>query len=242
MDGTWWGLDNLVKKAVEEAKTHPFDLVFVTCNPLSASWGGVKITKKLQVPLVVEFRDPWTLHPRRSWQSWFHYQLEMGYEKKVIGAADQIILNTMVSRDWLIRKRGAVAERSHFIPHGFEPERYSFPEPSKSDDEFIDIGFVGSFYYQCDLSRYNAKKSPSPFAYSSRWRADVNREQCSPKPLFDALIQLREENTELASKVRVKLVGALRPGDKAYVKQHHLEDMVVDCPRLAPREVPGFFE
>ena len=241
MDGSWWGLRNLYQLAQKEHQNEPFDLIFISSNPLSTAYGGIQLKKKLEIPLVVEFRDPWTWHPRRTWQSGCHFRYERKCEKKFFETVDEVVLNTHVSRKNVIDSFDVPEQRLHVIPHGFIPDRYEEAERACSTNhEGIWIGFVGSFYYQCDFKKYSQMGKGNPLAWKSKSYEKVDPELCSPKPLFDALIELRDRNPDLFSKVQVRLIGAVRPGDREYIDQHQLNDQVVECERIAPRDVPSF--
>ncbi|MBR9910195.1 MAG: glycosyltransferase family 4 protein [Gammaproteobacteria bacterium] len=69
------------------------DIVFATGNPWSGLVAGMRVAKKLGVPFVADFRDPWTRNPKPAVSEAIH-QLSCKLEKQVVEAADLVIANT----------------------------------------------------------------------------------------------------------------------------------------------------
>ena len=74
------------------------DLIFTTSHPLAGAVGGVLLKRRHGLPLVVEFRDPWTQNPVRNWPTPVHFAVESFLERWVLRAADAVIMNTPTAR------------------------------------------------------------------------------------------------------------------------------------------------
>jgi len=130
------------------------DLIFTTSNPMASAVGGTMLKRRFKIPLVVEFRDPWTLNPLRSWPTKVHYLIEKKMEKAVLRNADAVIMNTPRSRSRsnLLREYEWLDERKvHVVSHGFdnnlagEGTDYEAPSLPRLPDT-VRIAYAGGFY------------------------------------------------------------------------------------------------
>ena len=82
-----------VSKSLEVYKNHGYDLIYVTCKPFSTALAGVLLKKKLKLPLVLDFRDPYALDYHEKVPS--YYSVMRKYmEKFVLKYTDYLITNT----------------------------------------------------------------------------------------------------------------------------------------------------
>lgn len=96
------------------------DLIFATSHPLAGAVGGALLKRRHSLPLVVEFRDPWTQNPVRNWPTPVHFAVESFLERWVLRAADAVIMNTPTARSNLLAKYGWLnSDRVHVISHGY---------------------------------------------------------------------------------------------------------------------------
>jgi glycosyltransferase involved in cell wall biosynthesis len=123
---------------------------FLYQRHLAFAVSGALLSRRLQVPLILEYNGPetWIAHhwdptPLRRWVGWC--------EDLTLRSASRIIVVSRVLRDLLV-ERGVPQERIRIIPNGVDPDFFS-PGPGRESgrrhlgleaDEVL-VGFVGSF-------------------------------------------------------------------------------------------------
>ncbi|MHC5210712.1 MAG: glycosyltransferase, partial [Planctomycetota bacterium] len=105
-------------------KQRPFDAIFCSSPPHSVHLIGVDLAKHCKVPLVLDFRDPWTNNPDRRWPTRWHRARERRMEERVLAAADAVIANTPGNRTMLLEEfPGLDRDKVVVIPNGYDPDR-----------------------------------------------------------------------------------------------------------------------
>ncbi len=100
------------------------DVLFCSSPPHSLHLAGVELKRRSGVPLVVDFRDPWTDNPERVWPTALHRDHERRLEARVLRAADLVIANTPGNRRMLLASfRWLPESRVVVLPNGFDPAR-----------------------------------------------------------------------------------------------------------------------
>ena len=111
------------RHAVSLCKTSHFDAIYTTGPPHSTHLVGLKLHRKLGVPWVADFRDPWARHNWAKTRNPWGRRLLPYFERKVIRHATRVILNNRTSRDEFRRSYPEFgAEKFVAISNGFDPE------------------------------------------------------------------------------------------------------------------------
>ncbi len=117
------------RKAIEAAaqllrKEH-IDVILATAPPFSGFLIGAHLKKKFQVPLVLDYRDPWIDNPQSFYATPFHKALHVFLEKKTLRAADMIVtINRRIKERLLKRYSFLSYDDVVIIPQGFDPEDF----------------------------------------------------------------------------------------------------------------------
>ena len=134
--------------AVRVAKQIPrVDAVWVSGRPFGLFVAGVAVARALDVPCVLDYRDPWSLDERPSWiPQWppaAHRALEAQLLKRARGAA-------FVNEDMLARNQAAFGIPPgacwRAIPNGYEQAEYDGLTPHVPDRPTL--LYTGGFYGQ----------------------------------------------------------------------------------------------
>jgi glycosyl transferase family 4/glycosyl transferase family 1 len=97
------------------------DAIYATGSPWSGLLAGALLKKFTGVPLVLDFRDPWTSNPTRVSSCRILRILNEKLERAAVRAADGIIANTSTLRDDFLSKYPFLdARRIITITNGFE--------------------------------------------------------------------------------------------------------------------------
>jgi len=123
------------------------DLVFSTSPPHSAHLVGVALRGLFRAPLVVDFRDPWIGNPFRAYASERGRRLDAALERRVVGEAAQVILNT-AALERAFRRRHDVGARARTIANGFDPDDFDgLPPPAGGGTPgAVEVAHFGQLY------------------------------------------------------------------------------------------------
>lgn len=164
--------------------------------PHAAHEAARRIARRAGLPLILDFRDPWSLIERvpkdAASPTWF--ALAEKQERRVLGEAKVIAMNTQRASDAMRSKYPQFAKRIIAIQNGSDDEQFPTPEPSRR----FTIRFAGTIYIDRDPRLvFRASKlvidalqlSPSDFGLS--FIGDVS--QFGGRPLQE---MAREEGVE----------------------------------------------
>lgn len=123
------------------------DCIYASCSPFSSALAAVAIKRRTGRPLVLDFRDPWTLNPQAPDHLPLHRWLARRMERACIRAADRVILNTESTFEAYRAYYPQWADRFTWIPNGFD----GLNEPdvaSAADNGPFTIVHAGSIYHE----------------------------------------------------------------------------------------------
>lgn len=102
------------------------EAIFATGPPFTAHWLGARLARELEVPLVLDFRDPWTranFYPRRP--TWAR-RVDERLERDCLRESDRIVTVNEQIRDELRESAPEMpADRFVVIPNGFDPADFA---------------------------------------------------------------------------------------------------------------------
>lgn len=245
-------LGNLCRVFSRFASSEKPDVIFTTSNPLASSVGGVLLKRRHNIPLVVEFRDPWTQNPSRNWPTYLHYAAESLLERWVLRNADAVIMNTPTARANLLNKYKWVDEdKVHAISHGFDGEIAACPTGPKDlkNDEVqqsVHIGYAGGFYEPVRKSVSSRKpwrtfdwildriKTRISFSVS----VDSGRQLgSSPEIILRAIALCKETDETKTLKVLIDFIGAEPKQLNPHIGSLGLEHEARILPRVPAKEI-----
>ncbi len=136
-------------------KNNPVDLIVSTGPPHSMHLIALKTSKKLSLPWIADFRDPWTGIDfyRQLKLTRFADKKHRKLEKKVLAAADKVITVNWNLADDLKTISGRDVD---VVTNGFDPDDYAF----------IDKNGVSEKFRICHLGSMNKDRNHEAF-----WRA-----------------------------------------------------------------------
>jgi len=135
-------INPVVKELSVYLKKHPVDAIITTGPPHSVNRIGYLLKKKLNLPWLADFQDPWTQvdyyqHFKISSRA---HKRHRKMEKQVFDHADLI---TIVSDSWKTDLQSIGAKNVEVVPLGFDPE--DFNVEMKLDEQFTltHLGLLG---------------------------------------------------------------------------------------------------
>jgi hypothetical protein len=188
------------------------DVLFSSSPPHSLHLAAVRLKQRCGVPLVCDFRDPWSDNPERRWPSALHRAHERRLEARVLRAADLVLANTpgnalMLRRSfpWLPEGRVAV------LPNGFDPAR------------------------RAALSA----AAPVPRADGRRVVLYTGHVYAGGAPAFEALAALLARRPDLPARVLFRCVGSMDPPVARLCGPLERAGLLERAPAVPAGEVPA---
>ena len=198
--GTWW-IPWALPAALRLVRERPIRAIYATGGPFSSLILGALIKARTGLPLVLDFRDTWTLDPiRRSLFPFYHRLFEPGervMHRWTVRQADRVVLVTQAYCDAFNQGFG-VSPKFVTIRNGFDPEDFdSAVEPDLAPDKFH-VVYTGS----------------------------TRQHLIAPDVFLIGLALAVAQSTSFRQSIRVSFVGDFDPCWTALVKQLQLEPYV----------------
>jgi glycosyltransferase involved in cell wall biosynthesis len=118
------------------------DVIYISCSPFSSAISGVIMKLFSGRPLVLDFRDPWSLNPHNHHVA-FHRLIASREERWAIERCDKLILNTPSAERLYRRAYPGCAAKMVTIPNGYDRLNPALPQAAGSP---FRIMHVGHFY------------------------------------------------------------------------------------------------
>jgi glycosyltransferase involved in cell wall biosynthesis len=221
-------------EAIEKILTErDISVIYVTAPPFSMANLGRRISKRFNLPFLLDMRDAWSHWVITPYPSYLHYRLTLIQERKALEAASAVIAVTdqMISDFQQIHPKIS-KEKYYLITNAYDETPPQYPQKMSiakaSAEKPLRIGYVGSFYYspyQRDLifKPWWKKKPHQYLQYSPRKEDWLYR---SPYFFFKALAALIEQRPETAKLLKVDFVGTVPSWLNAMVEEFKLQDIV----------------
>ena len=119
------------------------DIVASFGEPMSDHLVGLELKRRLGVPWLAHFSDPWSDNPFRAGR-FLTRPIDRSLEARVVEAADRVVFTSNETRDLVMRKYPAHWRmKTAVLAHAYDPALYP---PSAAKDRTIVVRHIGSFY------------------------------------------------------------------------------------------------
>jgi glycosyltransferase involved in cell wall biosynthesis len=115
--------------------------IYVTCSPFSAAITGVLLKKMTGLPLVLDFRDPWSFNDHNVDVAWLS-RLIGAVERRLVAACDALIANTATAAQRYRELYPQYADRIAQIYNGITAPPWVPATPAPC----FTLLYVGTFY------------------------------------------------------------------------------------------------
>lgn len=202
------------------AARHAIDLIYTSVQPWSSAQVGLELKRMLGVPWVLDFRDLWTGCTHATWPTRLHFWLERRLERKVLHAADAIVVATPGMADILRAAHPRLAGRIHTIFNGYDGEDIPGAIPPSRSPK-LRIAFAGRFqsWRQGGILRRLGRA----LGYRN---CVTDFSTHSPLYLLRAVRALLAERPAFSRKLRVDLIGQVGRDNEQLVIDLGLERIV----------------
>jgi len=186
---------------------HQPDIVFSFSNPQASNVLGAHIKKRLGIPFVAHFSDPYYDNPYNTYGRRAAKDV-LKIERFIIEQSDAVVFVNDTLRDLVMRKYApSLSIKTMVIPHCFDHALYPPANCGRSTAPFI-LSHIGAFY---------------------RLR--------TPEPLFQALALMKKNLPRLEDSLAVRLIGGVNDYAKYggselehLIRKYNLEKIVEVLP------------
>lgn len=201
-------LPHLLAAGRKMLKENPMDLIFVSCGPFSSAIAAYKLAQEFALPLVVDYRDYWTLLSDYDLMgSRIKAAYSRAWERRILQRSNLLITATQGIRDALATQFFEdLPERSFVLYNGHdEADFQNLPAMQSSRTEFS-LCYFGNIYARRSL-----------------------------KCLYQAVLELQEEKLTPAT-MSLKLYGNFNREVYEEVEDSGIKEQVQILPQLSHRE------
>ena len=133
------------------------DVLATFGSPMSDHLIGLALKRRLGVPWVAHFSDPWVDNPFLGYDP-LTRRLNRALEGRVLREADRLVFTSEETIELVASGHGrGLAAKARVVPHAFEPEHFS--GPVERDSSAIVVRYLGDFY---------GRRSPTPLCEALR--------------------------------------------------------------------------
>jgi glycosyltransferase involved in cell wall biosynthesis len=205
------------------------DLIFVSAPPFSMTLLGSNLSKKYNIPLVVDMRDAWLGWSMVPFPTYDYYLRRKILEKRVLKQATAILSVTPELIDKYKQDHPKINKDKFHLIYNSPNKKLIFKdvfraEGIKENTQFH-IGYSGSFYYTPDTSLKEKFKKPHRFLQYQK-KID-NWKYRSPYYFFKAFKIFLENNYNFKDKVFFDYIGNPEPWLKEMILELELESNVI---------------
>jgi glycosyltransferase involved in cell wall biosynthesis len=207
----WWvaGSLSVARRVAAEVGV---DAVYASMSPFETGAAAATLARELGKPWVADLRDPWALDEWQVYPSRLHRRLELRRMRRMLGAADAVIMNTPEAAASVLGSFPELSsKRVWTIPNGYDAADFTGPPPQRDDDRFriVHAGYVhtrtGSGNPRTMLARQLLGGAVRGLDIGTR----------SHVYLLAAVERVLERRPELRGRIEVHLAGVLSERDRA---------------------------
>lgn len=196
-----------ILKKVKDVKP---DIIWCTGDPWSGLWLGDKIANRLNVPLVADFRDPWTLASvNLRNRSFFSRSMDKRMEKKIVKNADKLIFTSKAAQE--------TYKSFYSLPDGKTATIYN-----SFDSTMMNLKEESGWHGNLDQSKLNIL-----FFGQFRWLSPA-------KPMAEILRVLKKKSTKAFEQIQIHSFGETVPEEKKHIMDAGLESRFTEHEKVLP--------
>jgi glycosyltransferase involved in cell wall biosynthesis len=208
----WWS-----SRLLEAATSLPEDVALVRASlaPYAIGPAVVEAARRLGKPLVLDLEDPWALDEMMVYPTRLHRRLELRKMRRVLDAADAIVMNTPEAGRRVVAAFPELDGRVRAIPNAFDPADFEAPVSERHDGRFR-IVHTGSLHLDAGLRH---RESSGLRRILGGFVDGVDFLTRSHVVLVEALERLFAAQPELRNEVELHFAGVLTPMEQQSLEQ-----------------------
>lgn len=187
-----------ISKADEIFKNNQIDLILTTAPPFTDFLVAHTLSKKYEVPYVLDYRDLWVDNPYYFYATIFHKNYAISLEEKILmNASRSLVITRDMKNKILSRYRFLNYNDIAILPHGFDQE---------------DIDKAASLIQ---------KSNKFVISHSGVFSADL-----TPEFFFKAVSLLISQKPEIKKDLEIRFVGVLQKKYKKQIVKYKLDEII----------------
>jgi len=186
-------LPGAVRAGVRAHRTSPVNAVFSSSPPITSHLVAGRIAKRIRVPWVADFRDPWIGNAFARRLPAPHQAMQRRLERWIVETATLVVLATERMREQYAERYPERADTFVHVPNGYDPadlEVGAADPPPHAEAGTFRIVYAGSVYGERELAVF-----------------------------LDGVELLLARRPELRSRLRVEFVGWLSAANEAIARR-----------------------
>ncbi len=136
--------EKAIKQKLSEQK---YDCILISSPPYSLAMLAGSLQKELNIPVILDMRDPWTTNPYKIFPTPYHLMRERQLEKKAIEA---LLFGVSAYRTLINHFQKTIGNFSaqdwRVIPNGYDEDDFEDIAIGSKNDKQFSIAFSGTFY------------------------------------------------------------------------------------------------
>lgn len=194
-------IEPAILKASELISLKKIDVIYSTAPPFSNHIIGERLSKKYNIPLVVDYRDLFLGNHFEGTVSASTFKRKLKLEQGWLTEAKGITVLDSYAAEIISNFEDSVASKIKVLPHGFDPADFESPEKSTLDYKLnkLNVLYSGLFY-----------ESNQPDVFLKAWK------------------KLIEKKPEVADKIHLHFQGGLDQRIKRIINELGLTNVVSD--------------
>lgn len=231
----------LVRDAIRALDALPQQLrpkvIFASCPRGDALVVGRGVSAYFDIPLVADYRDPWSFWPVPLYPHYIDFLIERRIESDVVHKCHKIIVTTKASGRLLCNEFHVPQDRVEVIPNGYDEDE--FIEATKylpQSTEKFTIVHAGEIQRSGAISIWPTVMRRCGFGFDP---LATNYDARSLRYFLAGLHLLLDRRPELADCLQISVVGADRLENDIAVRNFRYPTVLQLVPRVSSREAVG---
>jgi len=133
-----------VNKSLVTLKDKKIDAIIATVPPYSSFIVGYKLSKKLNIPLILDYRDPWSGNPFLNYPPIIRNKVKR-VEKRIVNHSKLLVTVGNDYANLIADSLNINSDKFEIIYNGFSLDKIPEVFPNKEKDKFV-ISYFGNFY------------------------------------------------------------------------------------------------
>lgn len=135
----------ILKAGRKLIRKYKYDAIMATMGPYTSGVAAYKLSKMNKLPLIIDYRDHWTLNPYITFSSKFHQNNSKRWERKILIHATSITVVSKTMKDDLVKHFGdQLKSKIQVIYNGWDEDDFSNFVINNFEKKLIK--YIGNFY------------------------------------------------------------------------------------------------
>jgi len=203
IDDKYGWLKFALKKARVLCAENNYNAVMATIGPYTSALAAYKTSKEFDLPLIIDYRDQWTLNPFIKYLTPIHKSISAYWERKILKQSTIVTTVGKILAEEIVQKFGShLEDKIQVMYNGWDQEDFDKISCEEGSDGTFMISYVGGLY-------------------GTR----------TAKYFFEAIEQLRKEN-KLPSSLQIRFVGNYYKETQDLLNSDRFKDIVRLIPQV----------